>query len=59
MIPQGWEVKELDEICHVEMGQSPKSSFESGEGLPIRGSLEIGFEFTYDSKADRRSRCII
>lgn len=51
MIPQGWEVKELDEICHVEMGQSPKSEFynKSGEGLPFhQGVTDFGDRFPTD-----------
>jgi type I restriction enzyme S subunit len=36
-IPQGWEVKKLKDICHLTMGQSPKSEFynETGEGRPF------------------------
>ena len=36
-IPQGWEIKQLDEMCHVLMGLSPKSEFYNkvGEGLPF------------------------
>jgi type I restriction enzyme S subunit len=36
-IPQGWEVKKLEQFAKVTMGQSPKSEFynETGEGLPF------------------------
>jgi type I restriction enzyme, S subunit len=36
-IPEGWEIKRLDEIINIKMGQSPPSEFynESGEGLPF------------------------
>ena len=44
LIPQGWEVKQLGEMCHVIMGLSPKSEFynETGEVYPsIRGSQTL------------------
>ena len=36
-IPQGWEVKKLEQFAEVTMGQSPKSEFynDTGEGLPF------------------------
>lgn len=48
LIPQGWEVKQLDEMCHVLMGLSPKSEFynETGEGLPFhQGVTDFGGRF--------------
>ena len=47
-IPQGWEVMQLGEMCHVLMGQSPKSEFynETGEGLPFhQGVTDFGNRF--------------
>lgn len=37
LIPEGWEVKKLINICHLIMGQSPKSEFynENKKGLPF------------------------
>ncbi|WP_013627798.1 restriction endonuclease subunit S [Rubinisphaera brasiliensis] len=36
-IPEGWEVEELQSLCKLVMGQSPKSEFynEVGDGLPF------------------------
>ena len=51
LIPQGWEVKQLGEICHVIMGLSPKSEFynETGEGLPFhQGVTDFGKRFPTD-----------
>ena len=51
LIPQGWEVKRLGEMCHVIMGQSPKSEFynETGEGLPFhQGVRDFGKRFPTD-----------
>ena len=51
LIPQGWEVKQLGDICHVLMGQSPKSEFynETGEGLPFhQGVTDFGNRFPTD-----------
>ena len=48
LIPQGWEVMQLGELCHVLMGQSPKSEFynETGEGLPFhQGVTDFGNRF--------------
>ena len=45
LIPQGWEVKQLGEMCHVIMGLSPKSEFynETGDGLPFhQGVTDFG-----------------
>ena len=51
LIPQGWEVKQLGEMCHVIMGLSPKSEFynETGEGLPFhQGVTDFGERFPTD-----------
>ena len=51
LIPQGWEVKHLGEMCHVLMGQSPKSEFynETREGLPFhQGVTDFGSRFPTD-----------
>ena len=51
LIPQSWEVKPLDEMCHVLMGLSPKSEFynEIGEGLPFhQGVTDFGEHFPTD-----------
>ena len=51
LIPQGWEVKQLGDMCHVLMGQSPKSEFynETGEGLPFhQGVTDFGNRFPTD-----------
>ena len=51
LIPQGWEVMPLGEICHVLMGQSPKSEFynETREGLPFhQGVTDFGNRFPTD-----------
>ena len=51
LIPQGWEVKQLGEICHVIMGLSPKSEFynETGDGLPFhQGVTDFGERFPTD-----------
>ena len=50
-IPQGWEVKQLDEMCHVLMGLSPKSEFYNkiGDGLPFhQGVTDFGERFPTD-----------
>ena len=50
-IPQGWEVKQLSEMCDVLMGQSPKSEFynQTGEGLPFhQGVTDFGQRFPTD-----------
>ena len=51
LIPQGWEVKQLGEMCHVIMGLSPKSEFynETGDGLPFhQGVTDFGKRFPTD-----------
>lgn len=51
MIPEGWEVKRLNEICTIIMGQSPSSEFynEHGEGLPFhQGVTNFGQHFPSD-----------
>ena len=51
LIPQGWEVKQLGEMCHVIMGLSPKSEFynETGDGLPFhQGVTDFGERFPTD-----------
>ena len=57
LIPLGWEVKQLGEMCHVLMGQSPKSKFynKTGEGLPFhQGVTDFGNRFPTD-----RSYCTV
>ena len=44
-IPEGWEVKRLEDICDLIVGQSPKSEFynEEGDGLPFhQGVTDFG-----------------
>ena len=51
LIPEGWEVKRLRDVCKLTMGQSPKSEFynEVGEGLPFhQGVTNFGFRFPVD-----------
>ena len=51
LIPQGWKVKQLGEMCHVIMGLSPKSEFynETGDGLPFhQGVADFGERFPTD-----------
>jgi type I restriction enzyme S subunit len=50
-IPQGWEVKKLNNVCLLTMGQSPKSEFynEKGEGQPFhQGVTDFGDRFPTD-----------
>jgi len=50
-IPQGWELKHLKDVCHLTMGQSPKSEFynDIGEGLPFhQGVTDFGERFPSD-----------
>ena len=50
-IPQGWEVKKLKDVCHLTMGQSPKSEFynQIGEGQPFhQGVTDFGHRFPTD-----------
>ena len=51
LIPHGWDVKQLGEMCHVIMGLSPKSEFynETGDGLPFhQGVTDFGERFPTD-----------
>ena len=51
LIPQGWKVKQLGEMCHVIMELSPKSEFynETGDGLPFhQGVTDFGERFPTD-----------
>ena len=44
-LPNGWEIKRLDEIADIVMGQSPPGSSynEHGEGRPFfQGKTEFG-----------------
>ena len=50
-IPEGWEVRNLSEICEIIMGLSPKSEFynENAEGLPLhQGVTNFGVWFPTD-----------
>jgi type I restriction enzyme S subunit len=50
-IPLGWEVKKLKDICHLTMGQSPKSEFynEIGDGVAFhQGVTDFGDRFPSD-----------
>ena len=43
-LPKGWSLVELNEICNINMGQSPKSESynENNIGLPlIQGNADI------------------
>ena len=51
MIPEGWGVKRLGDVCNILMGQSPKSEFynDNGEGLPFhQGVTDFGELFPTD-----------
>jgi type I restriction enzyme S subunit len=51
VIPEGWEVVRLGDICSIIMGQSPSSQFynEKGEGLPFhQGVTDFGAHFPTD-----------
>lgn len=53
MIPEGWEVKRLEEFVKLTMGQSPKSEFynDDQQGLPFhQGVSDYGTRFPYDKK---------
>jgi len=59
-IPEGWEVKKLEDLCELTLGQSPKSEFynEKGEGLPFhQGVKDFGDRYptttTWCSKIKR------
>ncbi|CAG0993484.1 hypothetical protein METP3_02797 [Methanosarcinales archaeon] len=48
MVPEGWEIKKLVNVCNILMGQSPKSEFynDTGEGLPFhQGVTDFGDRF--------------
>ncbi|KYJ87671.1 restriction endonuclease subunit S [Sulfurovum riftiae] len=48
LIPEGWEVVKLSEMCNLTMGQSPKSEFynENKEGIPFyQGVADFGLRF--------------
>lgn len=50
-IPEGWGVAPLSEMCHLVMGQSPKSEFYNtdGAGLPFhQGVTDFGDRFPTD-----------
>jgi type I restriction enzyme S subunit len=50
-LPHGWEVKKVKDVCHLTMGQSPKSEFynESGVGMPFhQGVTDFGERFPSD-----------
>lgn len=62
IIPEEWEVKALSDVCHVTMGQSPKSEFynDEKEGLPlIQGNADIknGKTFPKIYTTDITKRC--
>jgi type I restriction enzyme S subunit len=51
MIPEGWEVRKLGDICLITMGQSPSSQFYNthGDGLPFhQGVADFGGRFPTD-----------
>lgn len=51
LIPQGWEVRKLGDVCLITMGQSPSSEFynQTGEGLPFhQGVTDFGSRFPTD-----------
>ena len=53
LIPEGWEVVKLGDMCLITMGQSPSSQFynEIGEGLPFhQGVSDFGNHFPIDRK---------
>lgn len=59
-LPEGWEWKQLEEVCDLIMGQSPRSEFynENKEGLPFhQGVTGYGDRFvkhsTYCTKETR------
>ncbi|NRP10097.1 MULTISPECIES: restriction endonuclease subunit S [unclassified Marinobacterium] len=48
MLPDGWQMRTLKEVCRLTMGQSPKSEFynEVGDGLPFyQGVKDYGKRF--------------
>ena len=51
MIPEGWEVVKLGDMCSITMGQSPSSQFynENRDGLPFhQGVTDFGNRFPVD-----------
>ncbi len=51
MIPEGWEVVKLGDVCFVTMGQSPSSEFynSNGDGLPFhQGVTNFGSRYPVD-----------
>jgi type I restriction enzyme, S subunit len=51
VFPVGWEVKRLEEVATITMGQSPESKYynETGEGLPFhQGVTDFGDRFPMD-----------
>lgn len=50
LIPEGWEVKRLGEVCKIVMGQSPSSEFYNtiGQGFPFhQGVKDFGTRFPF------------
>jgi type I restriction enzyme S subunit len=48
LVPDGWRVEELQNLCRLTMGASPKSEFynEDGDGLPFhQGVADFGDRF--------------
>ena len=48
LIPEGWGVRSLRDVCNLTMGQSPKSEFynEEGYGIPFfQGVRDYGVRF--------------
>lgn len=60
MIPEGWAVKKLGDVCNVIMGQSPKSEYYNteGNGLPFhQGVKDFGSRFpTHNTYCTLESR---
>ena len=53
LVPEGWEVVKLKEVCHLTLGQSPPSKYynEEGEGLPFhQGVADFGDRFPVDRR---------
>ncbi|GER88041.1 hypothetical protein KDW_22030 [Dictyobacter vulcani] len=51
MIPEGWDVVKLGDVCSITMGQSPSSQFYNveGDGLPFhQGVTDFGKLFPSD-----------
>ncbi len=52
-MPEGWEVKELNECMHLTMGQSPPGNTynDNGKGLPFfQGRTDFGFRYPTNRK---------